>query len=86
MPPVTGPGNVLTQSLSVHFYCLRGLFSENGSQVSGKLSGDVSGDGQFVVTPVILMRKPAMELVVMQAAAVEEIVVGTSWLVAEQWH
>ena len=41
---------------------------------------------KVVVTPVMLMRKLSMELVVMQAAAVEKIVVGTSWLVVGQWH
>ena len=46
MPPVTGADNVLIQSLSVHFYCLCGLFSENDSEVGGEVSGDVSGDGQ----------------------------------------
>ena len=43
---------------------------------------------KVAVTPLMLMRKLAMELVVMEAAAVEEILVGTSWLhvLAELWQ
>ena len=76
MPPVTSPGNVLIQSLSVHVYCVRGLFSENEGQVSGEVSGDVSGDGQSASAsgdgqsgsdPSNADGKLAMELVVMQA-------------------
>ena len=40
VPHVTGPGNSLLQSLSVHFYCLHGRFSENDSEVSVEVSGD----------------------------------------------